>query len=81
VDEAYIGGKEKNKQASKCRGIRCPSGKQVVLGRQKRRGRSVAKPIERTDKAILHAEIEQQVVIDSEVHTDELRGNRGLKGY
>ena len=81
IDEAYIGGKDKAKHASKRSGIRGPSGKQVVLGMRERGGRSVAKPIKHTDKATLHAEIEQHVEAGSEVHTDELRGYRGLKNY
>ena len=80
VDEAYIGGLEKNKHADKRKHEgRGGAGKQAVLGMRERGGRSVAKPIPKTDKNTLHSEIAKHVAPGSTVHTDEHGGYRGLQ--
>ena len=79
IDEVYIGGLERNKHASKkSRAGRGPSGKQPVLGMRQRGGPSKAMPIDRTDKATIHAQIAQHVALGSTVYTDEHKSYSGL---
>ena len=80
VDEAYIGGKEKNKRADKRNNSgRGPSGKLPVLGMRERGGMSIAKPVDGTDSATLRREIARHVEVGSAVYTDEHRGYNGLE--
>ncbi len=53
-------------------------GKTAVMGLLERKGRVLAKVIERTDRETLHAEVKNHVEKDSNLFTDEWRSYRGL---
>lgn len=81
VDETFIGGKAKNMHKAKREAIiqgRGSVGKTVVMGLLERKGRVLAKVIERTDRETLHAEVKANVEKDSNLFTDEWRSYRGL---
>ena len=79
VDEAYIGGKEGAKHASKkLRLGRGTVGKEVLLGMRERGGRTLAKRIGSSDKRTLTREIRRHVKPGSAVHTDEHKGYSDL---
>ena len=81
VDETYIGGLAKNmhkhKREAKIHG-RGSVGKIAVMELLERKGRVLAKVIERTDLETLHAEVKANVEKDSNLFTDEWRSYRGL---
>ncbi len=81
VDETFIGGKAKNMHKAKREAIiqgRGSVGKTAVMGLLERKGRVLAKVIERTDRETLHAEVKNNVEKDSNLFTDEWRSYRGL---
>jgi transposase-like protein len=79
VDEAYFGGKEKNKHEwKKNKAGRGTVGKTAVLGIRERGGRTRAKPVADNSGATLLPEIQAGIEAGSTIHTDEHGGYAGL---
>ncbi len=81
VDETFIGGKAKNMHKSKREKViqgRGSVGKTAVFGALERKGRVLAKVIERTDRETLHTEVKNSIEKDSNLFTDEWLSYRGL---
>jgi len=80
-DETFIGGLAKNmhkwKREQKIKG-RGSVGKTAVFGALERKGRVLAKVIQKTDKKTLHAEVKEKVESGSNLFTDEWASYRGL---
>ena len=80
MDETYIGGKEKNKHASKrLHAGRGGVGKTMVVGLKQRKGRIFAVVAKTASKEILHEIIDQRVHPSATLYTDEHRGYIGAK--
>ena len=75
----FVGGIESNKhEDKKLKAGRGTVGKTAVLGMRERGGRTVATPIEGTDKETVQAAIHRHVEIGSTLHTDEAGAYNGI---
>ena len=79
VDEVYIGGLDKNKhEHKKPKQGRGGVTKQAVLGMRERGGKTVAMPVEKTDKETLHGAVHKHVRPGSTICTDDNPSYRGV---
>lgn len=83
IDETYVGGKNKNRHASKkVEGAQGRSGKDKtpVVGMVERGGKVIAKVVTGVSSDDIKPVVENNVKQSANVYTDEWRGYNGLKG-
>jgi transposase-like protein len=80
ADEAYFGGKEKNKPTSKKLKLgRGPVGKTPVLGMRERGGNVVGVVVKDTTKKTIQGELNKRIDKDATLYTDEYKSYQGNK--
>lgn len=78
VDEAYVGGQEKNKHANKKLRKEWIKGKQIVLGMRERDGPIILCPIHSSEKVVIVDEILLTIAKNATIYTDEGGASRAL---
>jgi transposase-like protein len=79
IDETYVGGKERNRHASKRTYGRGTQGKTAVMGAKERDGKVVARPIGVEPGETFAGFVLQTVKVGETVYTDEHRGYQRLE--
>ena len=79
VDETYVGGKEKNKHASKKQFDRGTQGKATVMGAKQRDGKVFARPLGPEPEETLANFVHETVEAGETVYTDDHRAYKSLR--